>query len=458
MNSPTAILPTSALIDRITGPIRSIRSFPALDGQPSSYVCEVAEVADMRRVGSWPADRIAAGTSFGDPEAARNAAIGEAVERYCGNFIPFGLHQASLAELRSDGIDHLSVDELPSFATWQYQRPKFPYRPLTDDLRLQWIQGECGGKTCMVPAALVICNWYRDTSEPRVFHLNYSGIATGVSAVDAYRRALLETIERDAATLWWGLNLPAIALNPSSIDGLSQAWSGSRLSLNVVALPVDSPVSVMAALACDKDLGLVGAGFASRLDPAEAAKKAALEAVQVWLVQRGLIDKDGASLKAVEAGILAKHTYFPFRQERDYLADAGEDFRDVVDLASHGQIWLDTRMHSMLDRFQPTPSVDIGGISAPDVSDAKHLIDIEESLASRGHRIVNVDLTTSDIRQTHLRVSRVVVGGLLPNTPAAFGYYGSPRWLTVAKRFGLAPNTDQTDLRSLLTFAPPPHL
>ena len=81
-------LPAEALVDAETGIIRSVREVPHPVGAPHRYLALTASVADARMLGEWPADRVSLGTSFGDPAQARIAAIGEGVERYCGNWLP----------------------------------------------------------------------------------------------------------------------------------------------------------------------------------------------------------------------------------------------------------------------------------------------------------------------------------------------------------------------------------
>lgn len=87
MNPP---LPLDALIDPVCGLVRSVAPVPRPAGTPARYVAMTADVSDARRLGAWPADRVALGTAFGDPDGARVAAVAEAeaVERCCGNRVP----------------------------------------------------------------------------------------------------------------------------------------------------------------------------------------------------------------------------------------------------------------------------------------------------------------------------------------------------------------------------------
>ncbi|WP_067478932.1 YcaO-like family protein [Actinomadura hibisca] len=433
------------LVDPVCGVIRKVTPYPRLPGMPDAYRCMIAEVADTRRVGVWLADRIAAGTSFGDAEAARRGAIGEAVERYCGNNIPDDLPRASAADLAARGVAHLGPGDLPGHSAGQHARDGFPYRPWSADEPILWARGTgTDGAPVLVPGSWTYLNWHQGPrrDEPRHHHLNYAGIACGQGLTDASARALTEVVERDAVTLWWGLALPARGVRVASVPGLPDAWRGSDLALHLVEVPNDFGTPVIAALAFDAGRRIAAAGFACRRDPVAACHKAAQEAVQVWIAALSLLAEDGAAFDAMARGVLARHSYLPFRADRRYLDAAGEDFSAVRDLAAQAQVWLDERLHPLLDRFtRPGSEVDVAQIPSGG--------DLAQAVTATGRRVVTVDLTTTDIAETGLAVARVAVDGLLPNSPAAYPLLGSVRWKDVAARHG----ADGT-----ITSAPIPHL
>ncbi|WP_267594673.1 YcaO-like family protein [Carbonactinospora thermoautotrophica] len=449
----TVQLPIEALVDPVCGLVRELVPVDRHEGMPDRYVAYTAEVADSRRFGVWPSDRVALGTTFGDPEGARIAAIAEAVERYCGNYVPAGLRRASAKELTAAGERHLGPADLPFYADWQFEQPGFPFAPFTEDLQILWTWGEEDGASgCWVPASFVYLNWRQGTrcGEPRLNHLNYAGIATGQGLADAKLRALLEIVERDALNLWWGLGGPARGIRPESVPGLAADLAGSRLCCHLVEMPNEFGVPAVAALVWDPELRIAAAGFAARFDPAEAATKAVLEAVHTWVFTQGLTTADGWVFRAIEAGILGRGLYLDFRADRRYLDDAGPRFERVRDLGAHVQVWLDHRLHPLMRRFsEPAELVDVAAI--PSGSEAE----LYARLAEGGHRVVTVDLTTPDIAETPLRVARVAVSGLIPNAPAAFPYLGYPRWTEAALRRGWR---DRPVTPDTFTFAPPPHM
>lgn len=449
-------LPAEALIDPLTGIVRRLVPVDPVPGMPPRYRGITAEVADARRLGAWPADRVSLGTTFGDTDGARIAALGEAVERYCGNRVAPGLRTATAAELEGAGERLFGPEDLPFFAPWQHAAEHFPYRPFTRDVEQAWVRGTEEGHDCWLPASWVHLNYHsgQRRGQARLHHLNYAGIATGSDAADAARRGLLELLERDALELWWHLGGPTVGIDADTVPGLAAELAGSRLRVHLVHLPTEHPAACVAAVVVDPQTGIVGGGGAARLDPAEACTKAVLEAVHTWVFTLGLLDPQGWVFQAVRAGVLAEGLYLPFRPERDYLDAAGRHYGRVRDLGAQVQVWLDPRVQKEhLPRFTE-PERTIGLDQVPGGSEA----DLRASLAAAGVRVATADLTTPDVAHTRLRVVRTCATGLVPNAPAAFRYLGLPRWRQVQAERGWAPGADPLAGPEGLVLVPPPFL
>lgn len=450
----TPVFTADDLVDPHVGLVRALHPVPRHDGMPAAYVGISAEVADSRALGAWPSDRVSLGTTFDDVEGARRAAIGEAVERYCGNYVPTGLRRATPAALRAEGRRLLGPDDLRFFQPWQYAAADFPFRPFTDDLEIAWRTGMTTSGPVEVPASWTHLNWRSGTGRRRhdrpLHHLNYAGIATGLGLEDAVTRGLLELIERDALCLWWHLDLPARRLDPSEVPGLTAIFDGSRLEVHLVALPTYFEVPVVAALVRDPLLGIAAGGFAAKSDPAETARKAVLEALHTWVFSQGLLDADGYVRRAMDAGVLVPELYLPHRGDRGYLDDVGTRCARIRDLGAHAQVWLDPRVQERLLHRFTAPGPDLALSAMPHAPS-----DLRARLDAGGHEVVHVDLTTSDIAMTPLRVVRVCARGLVPNAPAAFPYLGLPRYDEVARDAGVAARPAEPDSLVLL---PPPSL
>ncbi|MEE1941051.1 YcaO-like family protein [Streptomyces sp. TRM 70361] len=460
---PAGALPVDALVDPVCGIVRAVGPVEHPDGAPPRYTAMTADVGDARRLGAWPADRVALGTTFGDPDGARIAAVAEAVERYCGNRVPPPGHPAAplpatARELAEKGLRRYGPQDVPVHADWQYERPRFPYRRLTADTPALWTRGtehtaDGGTRECWAPVALTHLNWRQGElrSLPRTHHLNYAGIATGQGLADAVERALLEVVERDALELWWHLDGPTRGIDPDSVPGLADDLAGAGLRVWIAEMPSEF-APCMAALVHDARRGIHAAGFACRFDPAEAARKAVLEAVHTWVFTLGLTEADGWVFRAVEAGLLARGLYLDHRADRRYLDDCGPDFAAVRDLGAHVQVWLDDRAAPLARRFTD-PAHGTAGIG--EVAPGSRA-ELDARLRAGGHRTVTFDLTTEDVAETPLRVARVLVSGLVPNAPAAFAYYGCPRFAEAALARGW--RTTAPSAPDDFTLAPPPHM
>lgn len=448
----TSVLDTEDLVDPFTGPIRALHPVERLDGMPHRYVGLTAEIADTRAYGNWPCDLVSLGTTFGDVEGARIAAIGEAVERYCGNYVPDGLAYASPTDLRSAGVRHWGPEALPFFAPWQLNSVGFPFERFTEDTSIAWVDGiAADGTRVALPASFVYLNWRGGSRrrDPWIHHLNYAGIATGQGLEDAAGRGLLELVERDSLSLWWHLGLPARGIDPASVPGLVADLEASRLQCHLLELPSYFGVPVIAAIVHDPELGIVAGGFSAKLDPVETARKAVLEAIHSWVFTRGLLDADGWVFGSMRAGVLSSGLYLDHRADRSYLDAAGRRSENVRDLGAQAQVWLDPRMQAAyLPRFtNPFETVSI------DALPCSTFRGVRSALSAAGHEVVVCDITTPDVALTPLRVARVCASGLIPNAPAAFPYFGLPRWREVARRY--APSRDPGDPSTLLLVPPP---
>lgn len=452
-------LPIEALVDSECGVIRSVREVPHPTGAPQAYLGLTAAVADARQLGEWPADRVSLGTSFSDPAQARIAAIAEGIERYCGNWLPADLPACELRigsyeELTSAGLSLIGLDDLPSFASWQYERAGFPYAPLTADTPTLWTRcTDLLGADVWMPASLVYLNWrqsrFRDL--PRIHHLNYAGIATGQGVDDARDRGVLEIIERDALELWWHLDGPTIGIDPATVPGLLDDLAGSDLEVSLAVMPSEF-ASAIAALVFDPARGIYAAGFSAALDPARAARKAVLEAVHTWVYTQGCTDKQGWVFRAVEQGLMAKGLYLDFRDDASYLDAAGPECEHIIDLGAHVQLWLDPRIHHEARRFTAPAQ----GIRPIDDIPTTSMPEIHQKLADAGHQVLTRDLTTDDVRRTSLRVVRTFVTGLVPNAPAAFSYLGMGRFPDAALKRKWRNSWAGTPAD--VSLIPPPHM
>jgi ribosomal protein S12 methylthiotransferase accessory factor len=439
------------LIDDRTGVIRRVDRLAPEPWWPAGLAVCTAEVSSPYRLLPWPADRVSTGTAFGDPGRARMSAIGEAVERYCGNFVPAGLRRSSFAGLRAAAVDPA---ELALYAGAQHADPRFPFVRFTRDLPVLWTEGVnlSDGASTWLPASLVYVNYLAPPreDEPPTNYAMLAGIAAGGDQRAARTAALEELIERDATVIWWANRLPA---RPVALDGhlgglahllepapeLGPGWGRGRgadgdCRYLVVAVPTVFDVAVLGVLIDDPATGIVALGVAARPDPADAVAKALAEAVTLRRYALGLLDPDGEIWAAADAGVIDRRVFKPYRVDRDYASAYRADFADVIDLGCHSQLWLDPRMRPHL-----APIVD-----GRDVTTLAALPRVEgdpydgylKRITGAGLAAYAADLTTPDVAAAGLSVARVIVPGAYSNAPAAFPFLGGDRLYQDPARLG----------------------
>lgn len=419
------------LVDPRFGVVTHLTRFRSPPKLPRALVLCSALVAEVLRCGPWPADRVATGMAFEDEERARAGAVGEAVERYCGNFVPADLVRSSYRALRRRGVPAVDPAELVLYSDRQYAARGFPFVALDGDLEVLWVRGRdlATGEETLVPASLVYVNYFFGprAGEPPTNFAMYAGLAAGTDLAHAQAGALEELIERDATVIWWhsGGTAPGLDVGGTALPALLAA-AEPGIRYHFVHIRSSFEVPVVGALLVDDDLGIVGLGVAARPDPLAAAEKAAAEACSLWVYATGLLDPQGDTWTALRSGMLDQRAFKPYRADRRYLDDYRPDFTDVLDLGSQSQIYLDPRMRPHVEPLM-APRETVRATDLPTVDEPDRRKAYLSRLAARGLAAISVDVTTPDIRTAGLAVVRVVVPGLCPNAPAAFPFLGGRR-------------------------------
>ncbi len=432
------------LIDRRAGLLVDVDRLPVPAGLPAGWVSYGAMVGRSDRFAPWRADSYGFGASLGNETQARWAAIGEAVERYCGNAVPEPDDLISHEHLTSQGDGAINPDTLALYSQRQYQLPGFPFVPFTRDLPVAWTQGHdlTTGRPTWVPSSLAYLDYFHGTraAHPATHSLMYSGIATGPTRRRAKQAALEELIERDATTIWWANHTPATGVaDEGTITGLLGRPSGKPLEVHLSLIPNQFDLPVIAALVEDRGSGLIGFGTACRARPEHAATKALVEALGLLRLARDLDEPTSPVWAAVEHGQVESHVYLPHRADRRYLEYAGERYRRLSDLPPVAQLYLDPRMNrDRLDRLRPAPHLPLTRLAGLGPGDP---VDVYlHRLRAAGSQVISVDLTTPDVAQAGLHVVRVIATGLLGNGPPAFPLRGGTRLYDVPHDLGWVEN------------------
>lgn len=432
------------LVDSRFGIITRLVPYQPSYRMPRAWVGWSARAGNTRSFSSWEGERFGFGAALGDHDRARRAAVGEAVERYCGNAVPENLEIASYAELVNAGRPAVDPTTLALYSENQYDAPGFPFTRFTRETPVAWVTGRDlhTGEPVLAPASMVYLNYFRGAhaAEPATHAMLYAGIATGENREHAERFGLEELVERDANTIWW-----ASGANPHTVTDAADLLhrydidptGGDGLIIRLFQIPGQFALPVLSAFIEEPAQGLIAYGTACRAHPWEAAKKALVEALAMLELTAQIADRDSAHWQVVAAGEIPAHTYRPYRADRWYADDIRPDFHDLVDLPAVAQLYLDPRMQGEpLDRLREntrtTRFADIPAV-AEDGARQRYL----DMLSAQQLRAVSVDVTTPDVRAAGLTVVRVIVPGLYCNPPAAFPYLGGHRLYDVPATLGL---------------------
>ncbi|OXM48490.1 YcaO-like family protein [Amycolatopsis alba] len=410
------------LVDDRTGIVTGISEVPPAPGMPARLRVCVADVADMRRVTNWPNDRQVVGTSWHDFDLARQAAIGEAVKRYCGSWLApdrevrFGSYE----QLARYGVPALDPRRLNLYSAGQYRSPGFPFAPLTTDSDCSWVEGfsHTTGEPVWVPAFLV--SRERQAGEARFADPLSAGLAGGTSGEHAVTSGLEEVLEGDTTMRWWA-NPPRLGRLPIPA-GIRSLIADTADGHEVTLLPLDNEfdVPVVAAAVLDRVTRRLSFGFAARPDALGAARRALADGFRLQHTYRILDSERGLSALRREHGDLK-----PYRADRRYLDSYRDDFADVTDLLCQHQIHLDPRAGGRVAPWlRALPDRPWDGLPA---LGERRLKAYQDRVEARGFEVISVDLTTCDVAAAGYHVAHTLVPGLVPPFPAGFPLRGKGR-------------------------------
>jgi ribosomal protein S12 methylthiotransferase accessory factor len=215
-------------------------------------------------------------------EDALAACIGEGIERLSQIERPGDVH----VECSIDEADRQIMPVARRLIEELFDRSQLPR-----GTRLAWVRGRSlsGGDEVFLPA-----DWSLRRSGACQLAIPGGALSTGCAAGPnfdaAAARALLELVERDAASLWWiggqrprhlSLDGAATAAGVRLLAALRQSSSSRASWLLDITTEVDIPC--VAAVSVDDAGRGLACGLAARLTPEEAVRAAVLEMCQMEL-------------------------------------------------------------------------------------------------------------------------------------------------------------------------------
>ena len=368
-------------VSRYTGIVRTVEEclHPTSDPPIFRVTCEVGR--DERILGV-PLEHLAGIGGAGRTRAeAAAAAVGEALERYSASFVPNdALIVASASELGADAVE---PERFALFSDRQYAASGFPFRRFTRDTRVTWVAGRSlpSGEPAWLPAELVFLAGTALEGERPIGYATSSGTACAETRAATLVRGLCELLERDAFMVVWANRLSLPLLDWSSDSRIGELdrrfFAPTGLTYAAVDLSrfhrVPSVLGVVRARGrCAGALG-VGAGTGPTIE--RAWWKALAEAFAARAA--------GAKLALLESG-------------------CGR----IVSFEDHIRFYADERRAEAADFLDASLERTPTGAVPPLAGD--HVTELCQRVAATGSSAYAVDVTSPDVMELGLTVTKVV--------------------------------------------------
>lgn len=371
--------------------------------------------------------------------SAADAAIGEAVERYCASIVhPEDLVHGTYDDLTRRGYACVPPEAWSLFEPWQLESA--PFVPFTRRTPVAWIAAESLTHHAerLVPACLA----FLSTREPFVREgskLIAAAISTGTacapSRAEALMKAIYEAVERDAFMITWRTcqRRPRVEIDAASAlhsiyrEKFARPGLDYRLYYTTWDLGLPSFFGVLRDERRQPTATVVGGSC--HPNPEVAALKTLIELVQglKWLDYMG------------------PQTYPPEPNFSNI-----QSFTDRVTLYANNDL-----MDAFGFLFDGRDRVRLSDIARRDCQSVQQLVsDLSSASKSQNLEVLALDQTTADIAGCGLNVVRVLIPGLEQmEGDHRFQFLGGRRWREVPAACGAAAGV--LDRRSLNAFPHP---
>lgn len=336
-----------------------------------------------------------------DRYVALAKSIGEGVERYCSAIFDYDdLLLAPYADLTERAAP---PDAYALHTPEQYADPSFPWYPFTPETPTAWTGGTSlvDGEDVLVPATMVFVpfHYLRIGRDVPIGQPISTGLACGCSPSESALSGLCEAIERDAFTIAWQARMshPQIAtdsLPAPALDLLERlANAGVEVKLLDITTDIRVPTVMSIALGSASTSPAVAVAAATDPSPARAVVKSIEEVAHTRRYARQLM----AYTPELPVEVAEGHPHVA--EQRDHLRFyCPQEAKRFIEFA-----WASTEIRRLSD--MPDLSAGSAGRQLDALVAAVQAVDLD---------VVMCDLTTPDICQLGLYVTRIVVPGLHP--------------------------------------------
>lgn len=357
----------------------------ATRSNPSRLECVVP--ADVEGI------TLAAGGKGRSFEDSVHGAIGETVERYCGySPDPAELVEATHEQLTERGSKVVDAACLDLYAQSQLDRIDEMldgFQPFDPGLTLQWRAGTdlCTGERVYVPAQLVYLA--EESGSSTTFVGTSNGMACGQTLREALTRSIFEYVERDAFMRYWFTDRRPTRLDAAHLETVREVqreFETPNVSYPLFEYDTDTDFSIVGCAMIDgRDrTPKFGIGGAAELDPVRSMLDALMEGAQM----RFYAKRQAVRFRNRRIGI---HRVSDLDANVAYYARA-ENFDAVEPFVS-----ADPER-----RYEPA-----------DVGAPATLADCLEVLDAQEWTPIAFDLTTRDVAEVGLHVTKVVIPELV---------------------------------------------
>lgn len=326
-------------------------------------------------------------------------AVGEAVERYSSAL--YDREDMPFVAAKDAPFNCVDLAHFKFYSPEQYADPNFVFDEPSEDLPIRWTEASSllSGEKVHVPAAAVWMPYYfvPESGERPIMQPISTGLSCHCSYEEATLGGLLEAVERDSFSLTWQGRLSWPIIRAESLDQKNYTLlreiekTGYRIELVNAATELGVPVILSVGIASRKPNPPIVVGASASLDPAEAITKSLEEFVHTRRYMREVQDWGE-----------------PFEVEPDYS--------NIHQQIHHLRLWGD---YNMLPNaaFLTASTEEIDFDDIPNLSRNNPMKDVSalvSILGENGFDPLMVDLTSPDIAQLGLVVTRSLVPGLHP--------------------------------------------
>ena len=340
-----------------------------------------------------------------DKKIAMTSCLAEALERYCMSYIPSNeLIKKKKKELDKEHI----VKDLSLYSEEQYKKEKKFLNPSTEEI--EWVKLKNISKKVDYiywPASLIYLPY--DINKT-VAETTSTGMAAGFTIDDCIKSGLYELIERDALMINFmqRLNPPEIDIdtitgsNKKEIDKLRKEY---EIKIYKLYSDINIPIYFSVIYKNEKKGIHYGIGACASDDSDYAINKALKECLFTYFYSQHIMDARQSD--PIKIKTLYEH----------FLYYQGDKFNELL---------FDSKKISYTKE-----KITYKGVVS--------------ELEKKGLNIYYKDLTTDDIKDTKIKVVKVVVPGLIDlNKSHIYPRLGAKRFFEVPRKLGLKYNKELT--------------